>query len=116
MTQGYELRGMICGGKEGAGQWGIKGRKKWDNCNSIINKIYFRMFKKLKRIITLIDCRGVCKIHWQILRGMNVMCFSPFGKLHGNFHKNLNYITYFLTLQSQLLGTYPIEIKLPSVS
>ena len=28
----------------GTGQRGIKGRKKWDNCNSIINKIY--IFKK----------------------------------------------------------------------
>ena len=36
MTHGHELRGY--------GFWacqrGIKGRKKWDNCNSIINKIY----------------------------------------------------------------------------
>ena len=24
----------------GAGQRGVKGRKKWDNCNSIINKTY----------------------------------------------------------------------------
>ena len=26
--------------EEGAGWRGIKRRKKWDNCNSIINKIY----------------------------------------------------------------------------
>ena len=40
MTQGHKLRWGTNGG--GAGEWqrGIKGRKKWDNCNSIINKIY----------------------------------------------------------------------------
>ena len=26
----------------GTGRRGIKGREKWDNCNSIINKIYFK--------------------------------------------------------------------------
>ena len=26
----------------GAGQRGVKGRKKWDKCNSIINKIYLK--------------------------------------------------------------------------
>ena len=29
------------GGKVGAKWRGTKGRKEWDNCNSIINKIYF---------------------------------------------------------------------------
>ena len=39
MTHGYELRwGMLV---EGSAGWRkTKGRKKWDNCNSIINKIY----------------------------------------------------------------------------
>ena len=36
---GHELRWENDGGREGTGQRGIKGRKKWDNCNSIINKI-----------------------------------------------------------------------------
>ena len=37
----HELRGAgDAGGKGSAGQRGIKGRKKWDNCNSIINKIH----------------------------------------------------------------------------
>ena len=40
-THGHELRGGSAGGREDAGQRGIKRRKKWDNCNSIINKIYF---------------------------------------------------------------------------
>ena len=39
MTHGHELRwGMMMGG--GARWRGIKGRNKWDNCNSTINKIY----------------------------------------------------------------------------
>ena len=39
MTHGHELRGGGFWWKEGAGQRGMKGRKKWDNCNSIINRI-----------------------------------------------------------------------------
>ena len=39
MTHGPELRWENDGGG-GTRQRGIKGRKKWDNSNSIINKIY----------------------------------------------------------------------------
>ena len=41
MTHGHELRwGNDCGrGIQGGG--GIKERKKWDTCNSIIDKTYF---------------------------------------------------------------------------
>ena len=45
MTHGHELRGEKCWREGSAGQSKTKGRKKWDNCNSIINKIYFK--KKL---------------------------------------------------------------------
>ena len=39
---GHELRwGRMLVGR-GTKQRGIKGRKKWDTCNSIINKIYFK--------------------------------------------------------------------------
>ena len=31
---------------------GIKRRKKWDNCNSIINKIYFKKFKCMLFVLT----------------------------------------------------------------
>ena len=46
MTHGHELGegGMLVGG-EIAGWRGIKGRKKWDNCYSITNKIYFKKSK-----------------------------------------------------------------------
>ena len=37
----------------GTGQRGIKGRKKWDNCNSIINKIYLKKQKKHKKSFSL---------------------------------------------------------------
>ena len=40
MTHGHELSGGIAGGKEGTTQWVQRGEN-WDNCNSIINKIYF---------------------------------------------------------------------------
>ena len=46
MTHGHELRGVNAGGRGVAGQRGIKGRKKWDNCNSINNKIYLKKIKK----------------------------------------------------------------------
>ena len=45
-THGHELNGVgDVGGRGAAGQREIKGRKKkWDNCNSIINEIYFKKF------------------------------------------------------------------------
>ena len=39
---------MLEGGRKGAGQRGIKGRKIWNNCNSIINKIDLKM-EKIKK-------------------------------------------------------------------
>ena len=42
MSPGHELRWGNGDGRGDAGQRGIKGRKKWDNCNSLINKIYFK--------------------------------------------------------------------------
>ena len=40
-THGHELRWVNAGGRGGAGWKGKKGeKKKWDNCNSVINKIY----------------------------------------------------------------------------
>ena len=42
MTHGQELKGrMLLGGECRAG--GNKGEKKWNNCNSIINKIYLKI-------------------------------------------------------------------------
>ena len=39
-THGHDLRGLIAGGN-----WGTKWRRAkeedWDNCESIVNKIYF---------------------------------------------------------------------------
>ena len=47
MSHGHELKLGNDGGRGGTGQRGIKGRKKWDNCNSIINKyIYFLKSQK----------------------------------------------------------------------
>ena len=46
MTHGHELKVGDAGGRGYAGQRGIKGRKKLDNYNSIINKIYFLKRKK----------------------------------------------------------------------
>ena len=40
MTHGHELRWGNDGGRWGTDQRGIKGIKKWDNYNSIMNKIY----------------------------------------------------------------------------
>ena len=41
MTHGHELQVGNVGGRGCAGWSGVKGGGKWDNCNSIINKIYF---------------------------------------------------------------------------
>ena len=44
----------------GAGQRGIKGRKKeWDNCNSIINKIY--VLKRMQRAAIYFRIIYVCE-------------------------------------------------------
>ena len=50
-THGHELRWGNAGGRGGSRQRRIKGRDKWDNCNSIINEIYkffSNIFKKRK--------------------------------------------------------------------
>ena len=46
MTHGHELKGGNVGGRGCAGQKGVKGRK-WDNCNSKINKIYLKKIFKM---------------------------------------------------------------------
>ena len=48
MTHGHELRQGNAGGRGVSGQRGIKGRKKRDNCNSIINK-YIK--NKIKNVL-----------------------------------------------------------------
>ena len=46
-THGHELSGVEnAGGSRGTGQRGRKGRKKQNNCNSIINKIYLKSKNK----------------------------------------------------------------------
>ena len=48
MTHGHELRVGNAGWRRDEGQGGDKGEgKKCDNCNSIINKIYFKKGAKL---------------------------------------------------------------------
>ena len=42
MIHGHELRWEHAGWRWGTGWRGIKGRKKWDNYNSIINKIFLK--------------------------------------------------------------------------
>ena len=42
VTHEHKLSWGNVGGRWGTGWMGIKGREKWDNCNSIINKIYLK--------------------------------------------------------------------------
>ena len=53
-THGHELMGGNVGGREGTGWRGIKRRKKWDNCNSIINKILNKK-KPTKKLTQLLQ-------------------------------------------------------------
>ena len=47
MTHGHELRWGNAGGRGGYRAEGNKGeRKKWDNCNSLINKIFYILKNK----------------------------------------------------------------------
>ena len=45
-THGHELRGWNSGWKGGCRVEGDNGERKWDNCNSIINKIYLKRYRK----------------------------------------------------------------------
>ena len=60
-THGHEVRWWNTGGRQGAGWRGIKGRKKWDNCNSIINTIYFK--KESKCIFTFISFNIILNLY-----------------------------------------------------
>ena len=53
-THGPELKWGDAGGRGGTGWMGIKGRKKWDNCNSIINKIILKIGKQYKLQVVII--------------------------------------------------------------
>ena len=46
MIHGHELNVGNAGRRECAGWRGIKGGEKWNNCNSIINKIYLKIEKE----------------------------------------------------------------------
>ena len=48
MTHGHELKWGSVGGRGYVGRRGIK-EGKWDNCNSIINKIYKNNKRKKKK-------------------------------------------------------------------
>ena len=61
MIYGHELRWGNAGGRRATGQRGIKGRKTWDNCNSIINKIYFLKRRKENTGETHFDTRVLGK-------------------------------------------------------
>ena len=54
-THGHELKGRNAGGRVCVRWRGIKGGK-WDNCSSIINKIYFLKIKKIKAPHSLSLC------------------------------------------------------------
>ena len=67
-----------------AGQRGIKGRKIWDNCNSIINKIYFlketvSFISALIFIISYLPLTLGFVILFQVSLSVKVEClFEPF--------------------------------------
>ena len=82
-THGHELRwGVMEYWWEGAVRWrGIKVRKKWDNCNSIINKIYF----KKRNMSTMTYLLG----QW----GMHVKCRTNI-KTQTQSYKGFKYRTF----------------------
>ena len=66
MTHGHELRAggvaQDTGRREGAGRREIKGRKKWDNCNSITNEIHFKKRKFQMKLVAIVKC--ACGAHY----------------------------------------------------
>ena len=57
------------GGRRGTGQRGIKGRKKWDNCNRIINRIYLKKLKNDKHDRISVKNMESCFPHVHKARG-----------------------------------------------
>ena len=55
-THGRQLRWGNAGGRRVAEQREIKGRRKWDNCNSIINKIYLKKRERDGGLCFLCTC------------------------------------------------------------
>ena len=70
------MGGMLEGGGD-AGRRGIKGRKKWDNCNSMINKIHFKKYTLVKSTI-FSHLQDLCVI-------LNLVSSSL--KIYRNFHE-----------------------------
>ena len=66
MTHGYELWGNG-GGRRGAGQKRIKGRKIWDNCNRIINKIYLINNKRKMEGVLLMTINHIILLNRNII-------------------------------------------------
>ena len=61
------------GGWSSAGWRGYKGEKKWDNCNSIINKIYLKIKNlKIKKLFKIGEF--LCS-HFNIEDGKNIQHF-----------------------------------------
>ena len=56
MTHEHELSWGHTGGRGVCRVEGNKGEKKWDNCNSIINKIYKIYLKSKKLILKNQEC------------------------------------------------------------
>ena len=77
------------GGRGCARQWGIKGGE-WDNCNSIINKIYFKKEEKKRSYESKFTCLGRFLGFLQAL--------SKCG--HLGIIKSIRTWTWILTLQS----------------
>ena len=77
MTQGYELKGRNAGGRGCAGWRGIKGGGgEWDNCNSIINKIYFK-----KNITEFHQKYNMSKDEFKLHKFILTPTFPKFGNI-----------------------------------
>ena len=68
-THRHEPRREECEREVGAGQRGIKRRKNWDNCNSIINKIYFFFFNVQFRVSEVGSKIGGSGVHFPLGMG-----------------------------------------------
>ena len=67
---------------------GIKGRKKWDNCNSTINKIYLK-----KEISIVFIHAGVLEGHWGETKWMGCLLHSV---LYVKIHQALHLCTFLI--------------------
>ena len=85
MTHGHEQKVGECGWEGVHRAEGNKGGK-WDNCNSIINKIYFKKISTMRSQFLKIYNNNSCRPKFQEVKWQEKQLQCYFRILGGNLH------------------------------